>query len=347
MRYFVQFTAGTGGLVREALAARLDRLTVAYADDSAMILESTTPPAGVAAVPFLKNAFAIISVAPRQDLAKSVGRLGQALRRDQFPSLPGAADRFRLMAHVHGGLVPIDPRARTALERAVSRHTGARVEPRGMGQEYWVVGRQGLPELLFGARLPKAPRPATAKGALAYELAAMLVAASKPTAEDRFLDPFGGSGALVAARADSPARTLWYSDLDLAQHRRALAAQRPGHTRVRMLTEDALSLPSIADGSIDAVVTDPPWGEHEDLGGPFEEFAAAVGESFARVLHPARGHYVLLINRRNADAMGNALGAAGLAPTARHDILVNGHPATVLIGLGQAQPASAPATARR
>ena len=341
MRYFVQFTAGTGGLVRDALAARLDRLSVHYADDSAMILESATPPAGMAAVPFLKNAFAVIAMTPRQDLAKSVGRLGHSLRRDQFPRLPGGADRFRLMAHLDGGLVPIDPRARAGLERAVSRHTGARVEPRGMGQEYWVVGRQGLPELLFGARLPKPPRPATPKGALAYELAAMLVAASKPTPEDRFLDPFGGSGALVAARAELPARALWYSDLDRDQHRRALAAQRPGRTRARQLTEDALALPSIADGSVDVIVTDPPWGEHEDLGRPFGDFAAAVGESFARVLHPTRGRYVLLINRRNADAMGDALGAAGLVPTARHDILVNGHPASVLIG---AQPT---ATARR
>ena len=90
MRYFVQFTAGTGGLVRDALAARLDRLRVAYADDSAMILDSTTAPAAVAAVPFLKNAFVVVAATERRDLAKSVARLSQGLRRDQFPLAPGA-----------------------------------------------------------------------------------------------------------------------------------------------------------------------------------------------------------------------------------------------------------------
>jgi predicted RNA methylase len=338
-RYYVQFTAGTGGLVRDALAARLDRMSVAYADDSAMILESATPPSGVAAVPFLKNAFLVIAVTERRDLAKSIGRLSQSLRREQFRSVPGPPDRFRLMAHLDGGLVPIEPRARGALERVVARHTGARLEPRGLGQEYWVVGRQGLPELLFGARLPKPPRTPTAKGALAYELAAMLVAASKPTPEDRFLDPFGGSGALVAARAELPARSLGYSDLDLERHRRALAAQLP--KRVRLLAEDALTLPSILDGTVDVIVTDPPWGEHEDLDRPFPDFAVEIGKSFARVLHPARGRYVLLINRRNADPMRDALAAAGLPPTAEHPILVNGHPATVLIG------AQGTSTARR
>ena len=331
-RYFVQFTAGTGGLVQDALAARLDRLRVGYADDSAMILESATAPSGVAAVPFLKNAFVVVLTVPRQELAKSIGRLSQSLRRDQFPRLPESADRFRLMAHVDGGLVPIDPRARTALERAISRHTGARLDPRGMGQEYWVVGRSGLPELLFGARLPKATRRPTPKGALSYELAAMLVAASKPAAEDRFLDPFAGSGALVAARAELPARTLWYSDLALEQHRRALPSSLSRRNRVRLLDEDALTLPSIADRSIDVIVTDPPWGEHADLDGPYGDFARAVGESFARTLHPTRGRYVVLINRRNADTMGDALARAALPSTARHDILVNGHPASVLLG---------------
>ena len=208
-----------------------------------------------------------------------------------------------------------------------------------MGQEYWVIGRQGLSELLFGARLPKPVRKPTPKGALAYELAAMLVAASQPTPEDRFLDPFGGSGALVLARAELPARSLTYSDLDLEQHRRALTAQLP--KRVRLLAEDALRLPSIPDGTVDVIVTDPPWGEHEDLDRPFPDFARATGASFARTLHPVRGRYVLLINRRNADTMRDALASAGLAPTAEHPILVNGHPATVLIGV------QGTATARR
>ena len=332
VHYYVQFTAGTGGLVRDGLGVRLDRLRVEYADDSAMILESTTPPEGVAAIPFLKNAFVVLAVTERQNLAKSIGRLSQVMRRDQFRSVPASADRFRVMAHVDGSLVPIEPRARTALERAVTRHTGGRVEPRGRGREYWVVGRQALSELLFCARLPTAPRRPTPKGALSYELAAMLVAASNPTPEDRFLDPFAGTGALVVARAELPVRALWYSDVELEQHRRALSAQLSRRTPVRLLAEDGLALPSIADGSIDAIVTDPPWGEHAALDRPFRDFARAVGESFARTLHPVRGRYVLLINRRNAAATGDALAAAALAPTARHDILVNGHPASVLLG---------------
>ena len=332
MRYYVQFTAGTGTLMLEALDGQLEQLRVRFADDSAMIVESSSPPTKVASVPFIKNAFVLIAETGRGDLDKGVTQLGRVAEKRQFPRLPGATARFRVMVHVDGSLAPVSPRAKSAIERAIAARTGARVEPRGNCQEYWIVGRQGLKELLLCARLPKTQKPAKAKGAISHELSAMLVAASRPAPQDVFLDPFAGSGSFPLARLEHPVRQVWYSDLDLAQHRTSLARQLTENRRVRLLAEDALRLPSVADGSVDVIVTDPPWGEHEDLGRPYVEFARAVGSSFARVLHPIRGRYVLLVNRRNARTMADALGTAGLAPHDEHEILVNGHPATVLIG---------------
>ena len=45
----------------------------------------------MAAVPFLKNAFLVVATTARQDLAKSVSRLSQALRREQFRPVPDSA----------------------------------------------------------------------------------------------------------------------------------------------------------------------------------------------------------------------------------------------------------------
>jgi len=134
------------------------------------------------------------------------------------------------------------------------------------------------------------------------------------------------------APQEQPVKQVWYSDLDLTQHRRNFPRRLSDNKRVRLLAEDALTLPSIADGTIDVIVTDPPWGEHDDIGQPYDEFARAIGTSFARVLHPRRGRYVLLVNRRNTAAMSDGLSAAGLPPDDEHDVLVNGHPTTVLIG---------------
>jgi tRNA G10 N-methylase Trm11 len=180
-------------------------------------------------------------------------------------------------------------------------------------------------------RLPKPRREAKARGAISHELSAVLVAASGPEAQDVFLDPFGGSASFVTVRLEYPARKIWYSDIRLGDHRPALEAGLRRDHRVQLLADDALRLPSIPDGSVDVIVTDPPWGEHETLDRPYPAFAAGIAASFARVLHPRRGRYVVLINRDNAAVLRQALSAAGIAPDDSHEILVNGHPATVLV----------------
>ncbi len=161
------------------------------------------------------------------------------------------------MYHVDGQLVSCDPKARAALEAAVAAATGTRLTPRGQCQEYWVIGRREWPMLYFAERLAAASTPKEKpKGALSSELAALLVAASQPTARDVFLDPFAGSGAIVRARLRSPARKVIYSDIQLDAHRadvRGLAQQG-----CVALDDDALVVPSVASGSVDAIVTDPP-----------------------------------------------------------------------------------------
>lgn len=339
MRYYVQFVAGAGSLLCEALDHQLGGLRVHYSDDSAMILESSSDPDRVASIPFLKNAFIVVAETGRGSIDKGVVQLSRIIANTKFPTLVGQTNKFRLMVHIDGLLAPVAPRAKTSLERAVANRTGARVEPRGMCQEYWVVGRQNMNQLLLCARLAKTRRPTKAKGAISHELSAMLVAASKPSPLDVFLDPFGGSGSFAIARLEHPLKQLWYSDLELVQHRRNLPRQLTDNKRVRLLAEDALTLPSIADGSVDVIVTDPPWGEHEVMSMPYRDFAYAAGISFARVLQPTRGRFVLLVNRRNAEVLRDGLSSAGLPPEAEYQILVNGHPATVLIGKHKDQSA--------
>lgn len=330
VRYYVQFVAGTGSLMMDALKEQLDELQQVYADDSAMVVDSISIPGKVAAVSFFKSASIVIAETDRGKIEDGVVHLSRILAKKRLPKLPGRIDRFRLMAHIDGSLVPMQPRVKTLLERAIAHSTGGRVEARGQCQEYWVVGRQDLPKLLLCARLPKARRPAKGKGSISPELSAMLVAASRPSPRDVFLDPFGGSGSFIAARLKQPLKRAWYVDNDLAMHRESLDLVKD--PRVRMLDEDGLALPSILDGSVDVVVTDPPWGEHQVLGQPFDAFARDIGDSFARVLHPTRGRYVLLVNRRNAGLLRDGLAAADLAPGAEHPILVNGHPASVFVG---------------
>ncbi|WP_055494462.1 TRM11 family methyltransferase [Streptomyces sp. TP-A0356] len=332
MRYFIQYPAGTSDLIADALSNFVDDFSVHYRDDSAMVFDSTSSPEQVARIPFAKNAFVVLTTTPRKSIDQSARQFSGILRRQHFPALPGRTPGFRLMAHIDGELSSLDPGARKDLEKAVSASTGRHVEPRGKCEEYWLIGRLDLDELMFCARLPKPARTKKGRGAVSHELSSMLVLASRPGARDVYLDPFAGSGSFVLSRMDLPAREIIYSDTDLESHRENFPDELAQDKRVRLLSEDALTLPSISDGSVDVIVTDPPWGEYEELPLPYEEFTRAVSDSFARVLDPETGRFVLLCARRGAPTYRTSLESAGLAVDATHEILVNGHPATVFVG---------------
>ncbi len=194
------------------------------------------------------------------------------------------------------------------------------------------MGRKEFGELLLCLRLPKAKKQQAQKGQLSYELSKMLVAASMPQESDTFLDPFAGLGGLVSARLESPAKAIYYSDIAL----RSLSGNIPralrSDRRVRMMAEDGLTLPSIRDGEIDVIVTDPPWGEFTSLPMGYQAFVDGMAESFDRVLNANKGRFVVLGSRRQSGAMTKSLASRGFSIHATHNILVNGHPASVVVG---------------
>lgn len=333
MSYVIQFVAGAQELVRESLARTVRKLRILYSDDSSMMFESSTRISSSAQLPFANNVFIVLAKTPRKNLAPAVRQLTTQVSRTQFPSIKGAHAGFRLMFHFDGALVSIDRQLRTGLERAISRRTRSQVASRGSCQEYWIIGRRDLDDLLLCARLPKAKRPDKAKGSLSYELSAMLLAASQPQKGETFLDPFGGSGALVEARLDSPARLVVYSDTALGRLLPMLPRRLKSSDRhVQLLDEDATRLHSIGDGQIDVIVTDPPWGEFDELDLPYPAFADAIAQSFNRVLDRQSGRFVILSSRRNAESLVESLTRHEFKVSSTPGILVNGHPATVVIG---------------
>jgi hypothetical protein len=333
VRYYVQFPAGTGELVAASIGSLVDRPETVYADDSSMIFESDTRPPQVAQIPFVKNSFTVIADTVRRDLDKGVLELADTLRDG---GLDANADTFRVMFHVDGELVPVGPRAKRALESEIAYASGQRMVGRGSGEEYWVVGRTDFDYLMLCRRHIRPKRAAKAAGAISHELSSLLVAASRPESDDVFLDPFAGSGSFTNARVPFPARRIVYSDTDLDRLREDFPAAVRESRDIEFLADDALTLPSIADSAVDVIVTDPPWGEYEELPLELPDFLDATARSFDRVLDAERGRFVILIARRAAPEAERALAANNLAIGSVHEILVNGHPATVLVGARKA-----------
>lgn len=157
---------------------------------------------------------------PRRALASALDSFSAALAEGRLRLPRDANGRpFRLMAHVDGQLAPLPKSARVNLENELCRAARARVEARGMGDEYWIVGRRDLDRLLLarrGARVASKIR--VPPGGLAPEVSDLLIRMSGPSKDDRFLDPFGGGHALARARSRYPAASIISSDGVLPGH---------------------------------------------------------------------------------------------------------------------------------
>lgn len=326
--YLIQYAAGTGPLAAEALRQAIPDARPLFTDESATVVRTGRRLDSADPLPFANNAFRVIAKVPRGKLVGAIRKLAAQVPKADLE--PAGRQGFRVMAQLDGQLTAIDRTARTDLERALSSKVRGRVSSRGGGDEYWVIGRKDLGELLLAYRLPKQRSRKVAAGALAPELSSMLVAASRPDRRDRFLDPFAGSGALVAARLAQPARRIDYVDEQLDELRPNLPdVLRRKREGLRLFQGDARRLTMIDDHDVDVIVTDPPWGEHEEVDGPYESFVADVAAEFDRALSPRHGRLVLLSSRRRADLWCEALGPLAAESL---EILINGHPATVLIG---------------
>ncbi len=321
--YLVQFVAGTRQLAEASLLQACPHAEINWADESALTFEVSPALTTAEALPFANNVFRVISRVPRTDLPASVRRLAERAWSARFPPV---RQGFRVMAHIDGALVAMESRAKSSLETVITRRTGSRVVSRGSVQEFWVIGRSGSTDLVLGERLPRSKRP-KAKGALSAELCAMLVAASRPHPHDVFGDPFTGSGVLAVARLAYPVKRIVCSDRDL--DRPALPRDLSRNARVDFRTDDARRL-TLDDGSVDVFVTDPPWGEHEAIE-DYDTFARDVATELARVLHPHHGRLVLLSGRRVEQSWQRAFASVGMADGQDLGVLINGHPATVII----------------
>ena len=138
----------------------------------------------------------------------------------------------------------------------------------------------------------------------------------------RVVDPCCGTGT-VAIEAAIAGATVIASDIDpdavAATNQRAALAGVPVDTRV----EDAHHL-SLPDGSVDAIITNPPWGRQTVLDDEVPTFAHALAGEMSRVLRPS-GRAVLLTTTPEFFRNG------GLSEDSRLVVSVSGQRPTMLL----------------
>ena len=323
MRFAATFSPGFESIAARAVAretgAPVEHVRVS---EGLIRFDSSAPVGRVAGAPCLAGVFVLFRefggspTFEKMVCASGVPPLPKGVRARSFRVRFSRANRFEGVPRY----------LLDTAERGIARATGLRPDRLGADVEFWYALRSeggGFFGLLLGD--PRAPKPE--KGELRPSLAAMAAECAGVKSGDVVLDPFAGHGALplAACRIARGVRPLCVErDRALIPFLERRFSSVAG---AKVVCGDARSLP-FEDGSVDLVLTDPPWGlfRETDMASLASLYRDALREA-SRVLKVS-GRMAVLTAR---DFDLEALMPEGWRMSRRADTLVGGKKATVRV----------------
>jgi predicted RNA methylase len=336
--FFSTFPAGLGKPVEAALKATLPGVCVERLLDGLIVYRSDASPAELRKLSFLNNTFQAIEYCESvsEDPVTHMFRaalqdsgLRKALRGLALPQ----NGSFRVVVSREGRLVRANEGMRVQLEAQISRHTGQNIDRISPTDEFWILTRrEGCGFFAWRLTRHRSYEKTLQRGELRPELASILCYISGPTAEDVFLDPFCGSGAIAVQRKALPYKAIFVSDIDRGKVRKLRTMFkrqiRRRDNRFNIRCDDALNLKRFNAGFITVIVTDPPWGEYEDLGSDPVTFYRSMLCEFDRIL-ATHGTIVVLIGNKEEFKSAFCRYSTRFRMVMAYDILVSGKKAAI------------------
>ena len=227
--------------------------------DSALIFSCAHP----IDVKCINNLFMILVSYASDNISGAAKQLLTSARRVKYPRLEGRT--FRVIIMDCGKLRAISTSTMKEIEKTISRNTKLSVNRANPDIEIW-LNRRNNNAVYFMVRVKKHPSfdKNLKKGELRPDIVDIMIHMAKTNKGMVIADPFGGWGAIAAAVTESGRYKKMHTG-DIEEECVRYQKNRLQGKRDCIVTKwDALKLP-LEDKSVDAIITDPPWGEYQDL----------------------------------------------------------------------------------
>ena len=250
-----------------------------------------------------------------------------------FPSLVGAVcnsksyflvnkGSFRVRFQQENQFAKVDKNLTRRVEEYVSRNSKLKLDRLSPSNEIWFcIRREGF--AFCGELISK--REFTEKnlnkGELRPEIAYLICVYAELPENAVVADPFCGYGSIpVQLDKRFKCSKIYASDIDKSKVELL-------KNKFDVRQADAFELSHVQDNSLDAIVTDPPWGLWENIP-DIQDFYNKMFVSFRRVLKPQGTMTILSARTKELEA---AAAAQGLTIKKNLHTLVNGKKATIYV----------------
>jgi len=283
VRFTSTFITGFAELIPSALKKALapKHCEIQHILDGLILYETDAAIRDVIALPFFNNTFLhMAEFPPSHDIKQILDGLNTSynFHLGLKVRLPKTTRSFRLVISNENKTVNPHPNYKARLENKIAKDLKLRIDPKRPHTEFWIVTRSEGYSFL-GMRLTKHPDYTTSlpKGALRPELAYLITSLVPVPQNGIVLDPFAGSGSIAQACAEIGWSRVIASDFN-QRTVQTLKSRIRKFRNIKVMQEDALELKTIETGSIDAIITNPPWNNYFTIDIPtfYPKFFAAA-----------------------------------------------------------------------
>ena len=331
--YYCTFVPGMQDLIAKAVRRRLEDVSMEKLLDGAVLFETACSYDKLNFFCF-NNIFAVIEVREKSGIgvpALNTERAGAVISENNKK-----IKTFRVVFSDENKPASADETLRHNIEKLIIRHsassggTALKVDRRRPDTEFWFLcRREGFS--VFMKRLTRSAEKKLRPGELPPQLAWLLCYAGELKQGETVIDPFCGYGSIPeAALKHFHIGKFIASDSDPGCIK--ITRSRPGlnNERCEIRGADAFSgLEFIPEGSVDAIVTDPPWGLYKETDIPLGKFYEKTLALFSKLLRNG-GRAVILSAAREEFESAAAI-TKGLSMENKIPVLVSGKKAAVYL----------------
>ncbi|GHU04851.1 hypothetical protein FACS1894147_10410 [Spirochaetia bacterium] len=302
--YYAAFIPGMQSLVEEIVKTRLKYVNIKKLLDGAIIFETDCSYDSLNFFCF-NNIFSVLDIFENADEKDAIeNHIDKIYRQKNFIFGDTTASKkiktFRVISSHANRLVPVDEKIKLNIEKYISQKTGFRCDRSKPDTEFWFLYRsEGFSIFMERRSRHQSFDKTLHKGELPPPLAYMMCRMADPGKTHVVLDPFCGYGAIPEqALKRFPAENVYAFDInnDALQFTRK---KFTGSTKNCIINNVDINniFSSLAEKTIDRIITDPPWGMYEQPEVPIQDFYDTMMAIFSRLLKDD-GIIVLLTARK-------------------------------------------------